>query len=157
MAEQKYRFNPRRSISSVSGSPLAEDQAHMLSANTGPAGRHFGHFPGLPVHGQPKEAKLRRENQQLLLQYELFNKHLGEVETVLGDVRRRDDNIYRVIFEADPIPATCAMAGAGGVNRYKDLDGFASSDVVIGTRSGWMHWRDNWWCSPRVWMKWLHW
>ncbi|MCB0764698.1 MAG: M23 family metallopeptidase, partial [Flavobacteriales bacterium] len=42
--------------------------------------------------------------------------------------------IYRVIFEADPLPETMRNAGSGGVNRYKDLRGFGSSDVVIDTR-----------------------
>jgi hypothetical protein len=70
----------------------------------------------------PKEASDAHENQQLLLQYELLNKQLGEVDHVLGDVRRRDDNIYRVIFEADPLPETMRQAGAGGVDRYKDLE-----------------------------------
>ncbi|MCB0794088.1 MAG: M23 family metallopeptidase, partial [Flavobacteriales bacterium] len=82
----------------------------------------------------PKEAALKRENQQLLMQYELMNRQLAEVETVLHDVRRRDDNIYRVIFEADPLPASMRQAGTGGVNRYRDLTGYASSDVVIGTK-----------------------
>ncbi|MBK7083774.1 MAG: hypothetical protein IPH53_03540 [Flavobacteriales bacterium] len=59
----------------------------------------------------PKEAALRRENQQLLLQYELLNKQLAEVDEVLRDVRRRDDNIYRVIFEADPLPESMRRAG----------------------------------------------
>ena len=82
----------------------------------------------------PKEANLRRENQQLLVQYELLNKQLGEYDNVLSDVRRRDDNIYRVIFEADPLPESMRQAGSGGVNRYKDLQGYASSDIVIDTK-----------------------
>jgi murein DD-endopeptidase MepM/ murein hydrolase activator NlpD len=82
----------------------------------------------------PKEALLRRENKQLLVQYELLNKRLAELDRVMTDVRRRDDNIYRVIFEADPVPESMRRAGVGGINRYKDLDGFASSDLVIDTR-----------------------
>ena len=102
-------------------------------------------MPGLLVGGvlsllfyqfvdSPKEAQLKRENQQLLVQYELLNKQMAEVEDVLGDVRRRDDNIYRVIFEADPLPESMRQAGFGGANRYRGLEGFANEDVVIGTR-----------------------
>ena len=82
----------------------------------------------------PKEAQLKRENQQLLVQYELLNKQMAEVEDVLGDVRRRDDNIYRVIFEADPLPESMRQAGFGGANQYRGLEGYANADVVIGTR-----------------------
>jgi hypothetical protein len=77
---------------------------------------------------------LKRENQLLLVQYELMNDQLEDVDQVLGDVRRRDDNIYRVIFEADPLPESVREAGVGGVNRYKDLEGYASSDMLIATR-----------------------
>ncbi|MBK7271366.1 MAG: M23 family metallopeptidase [Flavobacteriales bacterium] len=83
---------------------------------------------------RPKEAQLRRENKQLLLQYELLNKRLSELDRVMTDVRRRDDNIYRVIFEADPVPESMRQAGSGGVDRYKDLSGFASSDLVVATK-----------------------
>ena len=68
------------------------------------------------------------------MQYELLDKHLSELERVIGDVRRRDDNIYRVIFEADPLPESMRMAGVGGIDRYRDLNGYASSDLVIDTR-----------------------
>src|SRR5690606_11385826 len=53
---------------------------------------------------------------------------------VLSDVRRRDDNIYRVIFEADPLPESVRRAGAGGVDRYKELAMLSSRDLVIGTK-----------------------
>lgn len=51
----------------------------------------------------PKEKMLRRENAFLRSQYELLNKDLSKVERVLADIENRDDNIYRTIFEAEPI------------------------------------------------------
>jgi murein DD-endopeptidase MepM/ murein hydrolase activator NlpD len=50
---------------------------------------------------------------------------------VLADLQQRDDNIYRVIFEAEPIPSEIRMAGFGGANRYKELEGYDNSDVMI--------------------------
>jgi murein DD-endopeptidase MepM/ murein hydrolase activator NlpD len=38
-----------------------------------------------------------------------------------------------VIFETNPIPDDVRKAGFGGVNRYKSLEGFNNSDLVIGT------------------------
>ena len=52
---------------------------------------------------------------------------------VLDDVQNRDDNIYRVIFEADPIPKSIRKAGYGGVNRYENLKGFNNSDLITNT------------------------
>ena len=81
----------------------------------------------------PKERMLKRENDQLKLQYELINKKINQVSDVLKDLRLRDDNIYRTIFEAEPIPQTVREAGFGGVNRYDNLDGYENSSLVIGT------------------------
>jgi murein DD-endopeptidase MepM/ murein hydrolase activator NlpD len=83
----------------------------------------------------PKEKILKRENEQLSLQYDFINKRLGEMESVLSDLQQRDDNIYRVIFEAEPIPENVRKAGVGGANRYQKLEGYESSDLIIETTS----------------------
>ena len=48
-------------------------------------------------------------------------------------MEERDNNLYRVYFEASPIPEEQRRAGFGGVNRYKDLEGYDNSDLVINT------------------------
>jgi murein DD-endopeptidase MepM/ murein hydrolase activator NlpD len=55
------------------------------------------------------------------------------MQNLLADMQERDDNIYRVIFEADPIPATVRQAGYGGVDRYENLSGYNNSELVINT------------------------
>ena len=77
----------------------------------------------------PKEKILKRELDKLVLEYELIDKELEKLSAVLENIKDRDDNIYRVIFEADPIPNSIRKAGIGGINRYKDLEGFESSDL----------------------------
>ena len=79
----------------------------------------------------PKEKQLKRENQQLVLQFELLNNKMTRVTDVLGDLEYRDDNIYRVVFEAEPISGNIRKAGFGGVNRYLHLRGYTNSDLVI--------------------------
>ena len=81
----------------------------------------------------PKEKMLKRELDKLALEYELMDKDLVQLAAVLENIKDRDDNIYRVIFEADPIPNSIRKAGIGGVNRYKDLEGFDNSDLLIST------------------------
>jgi len=81
----------------------------------------------------PSEKVLKRENNQLLNKYEILNKQLSEVENVLSEIQDRDDNIYRVIFEANPIPEAIRKAGFGGINMYKELEGYENSDIVINT------------------------
>lgn len=81
----------------------------------------------------PKEKGLIRENQQLATQYKILNNRFDLVEKTLEDLQKRDDNIYRVIFEAEPIPPSVRSAGFGGTNRYIDLQGYKNSELVTET------------------------
>jgi murein DD-endopeptidase MepM/ murein hydrolase activator NlpD len=87
----------------------------------------------LNFYETPKTKRLKRENKQLLSQYELMSKDLDKVEKVLTDLQQRDDNIYRVIFEAEPIPSSVRDAGFGGVNKYSHLEDMSNSELVIAT------------------------
>jgi murein DD-endopeptidase MepM/ murein hydrolase activator NlpD len=79
----------------------------------------------------PKEKALKRELKNMELQYVLLNKKMAEAEKVLANVEERDNNIYRLYFEANPIPEEQRRAGFGGINRYKDLEGFDNSKLII--------------------------
>ncbi len=79
----------------------------------------------------PKERALKRELQNSQLQFELLNKKMRDAEAVLANVAERDNNIYRVYFEANPIPDEQRRAGFGGINRYKSLEGFDNSKLII--------------------------
>jgi murein DD-endopeptidase MepM/ murein hydrolase activator NlpD len=81
----------------------------------------------------PKEKALKREVQQMTIQYELIHREMANVENVLEDLQKTDDNLYRTIFEAEPIPSTLRDGGMGGVNRYEALEGYNNSNLVIET------------------------
>lgn len=81
----------------------------------------------------PKTKALKRENQRLLTQYELMSKDLDKIENVLTELQNRDDNIYRVIFETDPIPSSVRKAGFGGANKYSQLESMDNAELVIET------------------------
>ncbi len=81
----------------------------------------------------PKEKQLKREISQLELQYKLLGNRMNRVDQVLAELQAKDDDIYRVIFEAEPIPSTVRNAGFGGVNRYRELERLENSEIVIGT------------------------
>jgi len=83
----------------------------------------------------PREKALEREVQQLTIQYDMINREMANVEKVLEDLQKTDDNLYRTIFEAEPIPATLRAGGVGGVNRYKNLEGYSNSELVVETAS----------------------
>jgi murein DD-endopeptidase MepM/ murein hydrolase activator NlpD len=81
----------------------------------------------------PKEKRLKREISNLITQYNLIDNQLSDIDIVLKDMQDRDDNIYRIIFEADPIPTSIRTAGFGGVNRYRHLEKMNNSDLIIAT------------------------
>jgi murein DD-endopeptidase MepM/ murein hydrolase activator NlpD len=81
----------------------------------------------------PKEKVLKRELSQMILQYEILNKQLDQISVVMADIQNRDDNIYRTVFNSEPIPASIRTAGFGGVNRYTELEGYDNSQIVIET------------------------
>jgi len=81
----------------------------------------------------PKELMLNRENQQYAMQLELMNKRLDQLSSVLKDIEERDDNIYRTIFEAEPVPVEERTAGIGGVDRYKNLKGYKNTELITKT------------------------
>jgi murein DD-endopeptidase MepM/ murein hydrolase activator NlpD len=81
----------------------------------------------------PKEKALKREVEQMTIQYDLIHREMANVENVLEDLQKTDDNLYRTIFEAEPIPSEQREGGIGGVNRYEALEGYNNSNLVIET------------------------
>ena len=86
-----------------------------------------------PVIETPKEITQAREIENYQLQYEQLNRKMKQIESVLDNLQDRDNQIYRVIFEANPITDDVRKAGFGGVNRYADLEGFDNSELIINT------------------------
>ncbi len=78
----------------------------------------------------PKERELARELENLQLQYQLLNKRMDNAIVVLENIEERDNAIYRLYFEANPIPIEQRRAGFGGVNRYKKFEGFDNSQLI---------------------------
>jgi len=81
----------------------------------------------------PYERQLKKENKLLLAQYKVLSKRMEDNQKVMEDLQQRDDNLYRAIFNADPIPSAMRRPGYGGVNRYENLLNMPNSDLIIST------------------------
>jgi murein DD-endopeptidase MepM/ murein hydrolase activator NlpD len=79
----------------------------------------------------PKEKALIRENENLKLNFTYLSKRVNLAEQVMQNIADRDENIYRVHFEANPVSEAQRKAGFGGVNRYKILEGSENSELII--------------------------
>ncbi len=134
MAKAKYRFNPETlqydRIEHTFKQKIFRIFVYFF-ASVLLAGIYFGVLSYFI--DSPKEKKLKREIAAMRSQYEIMNKRLEQVSAVLADLQQRDDNLYRTIFEADPIPSSVRKAGYGGVNKYSDLEGYDNSDIIIET------------------------
>lgn len=132
MAKVKYRYNPH-TLSYDKIELSAKDKFFKSFIFLG-----TGLIIGVLIYGltytfidSPKEKQLKRENAQLQTQYAILNKKLDQIAIVMNDIQHRDDNIYRTIFEAEPIADEIRKAGFGGVNRYKELEGYNDSELII--------------------------
>lgn len=85
--------------------------------------------------GSPQEQVLRKQNKELKLYYEMLDRRLEEANKMLSALQQRDDNIYRVVLEAEPIPTSVRKAGVGGTNRYADLleKKLTYENLIVGT------------------------
>ncbi len=134
MANIKYKYNPGTLSYEKEESSLKSKTITTLGYIA--TGVVFGGLflvTFLYLFSSPKEKELQRENEQWKLQYGIINKRIHDLEKVLGNIEERDDNIYRVIFEAEPIPAEVRNAGFGGSDRYKGLMGFDNSEEIART------------------------
>jgi len=134
MARTKYRFNPESLSFDRIRLGVKAILLRLLAYFTGSVfiAAVYGFIFTIFVDS-PKEKALKREIYQMTIQYELTHKEMANLEKILKELQERDDNLYRTIFEAEPIPASFREGGTGGVNRFEELEGYDNSKIVIET------------------------
>ncbi|WP_040495079.1 M23 family metallopeptidase [Fulvivirga imtechensis] len=82
-----------------------------------------------------KESKLRAVNEDLKIDWNILNDELKEAYQLANELQFKDDKIYRVILDTEPIPATVREGGIGGHNKYQDLleKDLEQSSMIVGT------------------------
>ena len=86
-----------------------------------------------PYFETPKNRLQAREIENLKLRYSILNKKMDEVATVIDLIEERDNNLYRVYFNASEIPEEERKSGYKDINRYAALEGYNNSQLVINT------------------------
>jgi len=134
MPKTKYHFNPK-SLTFEKAQLRWRDKLKKFLSYVATATV----FSGLVIliaynfFSSPKEKAQQREIDQYKLQYKMMSDRLDQLNKVVEDLQDKDDNIYRVIFEAEPIPNTVRRASMGGADRYAKLDGYDNSGMLIET------------------------
>jgi murein DD-endopeptidase MepM/ murein hydrolase activator NlpD len=63
----------------------------------------------------------------------VVKRQLEEVQFVMSDLQQRDDNLYRVIFQADPIPLSVRRGSSANTEYYDQLLDMTNSEIVVST------------------------
>lgn len=135
MAKHSYKFN-KESLSYVKvkqtrGQKFLTFFTYFL-ASLGLAGVYVVIF--FSVFDSPKEKGLKRQISELKLNYEIIAEDFRQAEAVLKDLQERDDNIYRTIFETEPVNNAVREAGIGGSNSYQNLEDLENAEIVINVK-----------------------
>ena len=134
MAKIKYYYDTKTlSYKRIKLSPFKKFQRILFFIITSLFSGLLMIFIFFTFFDSPKEKMLNREIENMVFQYNQIKDKLNQISLVMADLQNRDDNIYRVIFEAEPIPNSIRKAGYGGVNRYEALKGYNNSDLIINT------------------------
>lgn len=134
MKNSEYRFNPE----SLKYEEVKLTNLQVLTRLLGKSIRSLAlagllAFTFYYLFDSPKEKALKLKNAELLSEYEILNAKLGTIDQVLNKLEKRDNNIYRAVFEKDPIDNTIRRAGSGGADMYSNLRHLDNADIVINT------------------------
>ncbi|MCV9926594.1 M23 family metallopeptidase [Flavobacterium sp. LS1R49] len=86
-----------------------------------------------PYFETPKDRLQAREIENLKLNYSILNKKMDQIDAVVESLEDRDNNLYRVYFNKKEIPDSIRKAGFSRIERYKVLEGYNNSQLVINT------------------------
>ncbi len=86
-----------------------------------------------PYFETPKAKLLSRELENMKLNYAILNKKMDQADNVIAALEDRDDNLYRAYFNSAPIPTEKRKEGFREADRYKKLEGYNNSELVINT------------------------
>lgn len=131
MARKKFIYNPQTlEYEEYKISRGKRWSRFLLFILTAGAVGYAGILLILSTTSTPKERMQAREIEFMKLQYDIISEKFNNIDALLGEMQDRDDNVYRMIFEAEPIPTSIRKAGYGGSDRYAALEGYEYSNIV---------------------------
>ena len=79
----------------------------------------------------PEEARLKKENKELKQHYSILKNKVAEVDQIVHALQLRDDEIYRRIYEVEPLSNSIRTAGIGGNDQYSDIIKYGFNDKKL--------------------------
>ena len=134
MAKNKFQFNP----DTLSYEQIEHTIAHWLkqAAIHALSGVSLGlifFFIFVSTIQSPEEKQLVQEKSHMEAQYKVLERQMQEIQYVMTDMQQRDDNLYRVVFQADPIPLSVRRGSSANTEYYEQLLDMTNSEIVVST------------------------
>ncbi len=132
MKKQKFRYNPETLSYDKVQLSWKEHLLRSLLVIAPAVVLGFGFYLLFSsVFVSANEQALERENAELNKQIKEINEELLLIAAVVEDLEKRDNEIYRVVFNAEPFPEHMRELGTGGSEEYENIKGFDHSERVI--------------------------
>ncbi len=134
MARKKFHFNS----DTLSYEQIEHTITHWLKqllihAVSGVSLGAIFFFIFVSTVSSPEEKQLGQEKNHMKAQYKVIERQMEELQLVISDLQERDDNLYRVIFQSDPIPFSVRRATASNREYYEQLLDMTNSEIVVTT------------------------
>ena len=81
--------------------------------------------------GSPSQWRLEKEHEELQQRYKVLNQRLNDALEVLEDIGERDDNLYRIMLQGDPIGEENRNALLRNTQRYDSLLSLKDAELVM--------------------------
>ena len=134
MAKKKFHFNPETlSYEQIDHTIVYKFKRFLIHALSGVFSGIIFFFIFVSTIQSPGEKKLGQDKSHMEAQYQVMERQLEEVQFVMSDLQQRDDNLYRVVFQADPIPLAVRRGSSANTEYYAQLLDMTNSEIVVST------------------------
>lgn len=78
----------------------------------------------------PRESQLQQQNRNLEAQLQVLNSQVDQMQIVMKDFEQRDENLYRVLFGAEPIPLSVRTGANRRISYYDSIARMTNSQLA---------------------------
>jgi murein DD-endopeptidase MepM/ murein hydrolase activator NlpD len=86
------------------------------------------------IFDSPKESRLRKENHELRDQLQILERQAQRIEDRMEKLSSKDADIYRTIFEAEPVKDKVFATFEQSIEKYAPLKKLKGSDFLLALR-----------------------
>jgi len=134
MKREKYFYNPN--TLKYEKYKLSIGQRILQIAGFFTSAFFFGFLAmilGYSAFDNPEVQSRKIEMQKMEEKYDILDKRVNELTKVIQDLGERDDNIYRVIFESEPLPDNLRSGGINKSKIYAELKNLPEAKIISQT------------------------